>query len=103
MSFADSILSNTVGVAWRAVSGTVDPWTLNNQKEDTAADIAKASGPDADPGAVAAAQAQAASNMDSVLRQQGAHPDQAGVRIPGLGNLGSAEFLKKLEHLVYGA
>lgn len=102
MSWSDSLLSNTAGIAWRAYSGTVDPWTLAQQKEDTAAAIAQAAGPDADPGYVAAQQAKAASDQDTVLRMQQAHPDQAGFRIPGFGNVGSPEFLKKMEHVVYG-
>lgn len=103
MSWTDTILSNTVGVAFRAISGNVDPWTLAQQKEDTAAATAQAMGPDADPGAVAAAQAKAQQQQETYLRSIDAHPDQAGVRLPGLGVVGSAEFLSKLEHLVYGA
>ena len=34
MSLTDSILSNTVGVAFRAVTGNVDPWTLQQQKDE---------------------------------------------------------------------
>jgi hypothetical protein len=98
----NSILSNTVGVAFRAYSGNVDPWTLQNIKDDTAAQIAQASGPDADPAQVAAAQAQANSDIDSNLYEQDAHPDQAGLRLPGLGVVGSADFLQKAEKLVYG-
>ena len=103
MSFIDSVLSNTVGVAFRAYTGNVDPWTLANIKEDTAAQIAQASGPDADPAQVAAAQAQANSDIDSNLYSQDAHPDQAGLgpRLPGLGVVGSAEFLQKVEKIVY--
>lgn len=109
MSFSDTILSNTVGIAWRAYSGTVDPWTLANQKEQTAADIAQASGASqpeiygpVDQGVLAANQAKAASDIDSNLLEQKMHPSQAGFRIPGLGNLGSEEFLQKAEHIVYG-
>jgi hypothetical protein len=102
VSWTDTILSNTVGVVYRAASGTVDPWTLQAQKDQTAADILQASGPNADPAQVAIAVAQANSSIDANLLSQGAHPDQAGVRIPGLGNLGSAEFLAKAEKIVYG-
>jgi hypothetical protein len=103
MGWIDSVLSNTVGVAFRAVTGSVDPWTLQQIKDDTAAQIAQAAGPDADPADVAAAQAAASSAIDSNLLSQHAHPSQAGVRIPGLGVVGSADFLVRVEHLVYGA
>ena len=102
MSFVDSILSNTVGVAWRAASGTVDPWTLQGIKDSTNADIAQASGPDADPAQVAINQAQTGSLIDSNLIQEGAHPSQFGVNIPGLGMIGSADFLANAEKIVYG-
>lgn len=101
MSLSDTILSHTVGIAFRAVTGNVDPWTLNEIKADTAAGIAQASGPDADPATVAVAQAQASASIDSNLIAQDAHPSQAGVRLPYFGVVGSAEFLKKLEHVVY--
>ena len=48
------------------------------------------------------AQARAQSEVDSYLKSVDAHPDQAGVRLPGLGVVGSPEFLVKLERLVYG-
>jgi hypothetical protein len=102
MSWVDSVLSNTVGVVWRAGSGTVDPWTLNTIKDQTNAGIAQASGPNADPTAVALAQAQASADINKDLTDSNAHPDQAGIRIPGLGNIGSPDFLVKAEKIVYG-
>lgn len=102
MGVLDSVLSDTVGVAFRAVTGNVDPWTLQNIKDDTAAQIAQASGPDADPADVAVAQAQANADIDSNLLSQDAHPSQAGVRLPGLGVVGSPEFLARVEKIVYG-
>lgn len=102
MSFLDSVLSNTVGVVWRAGSGTVDPWTLQAQKDDVNAGIAQASGPNANAAQVAINQAETNRLMDLNLTQEGAHPDQAGIRIPGLGNIGSPEFLLKAEKIVYG-
>ena len=102
MSWYDSVLSNTVGVAFRAVTGNVDPWTLQAQKDQLAADTVQALGPDATDADIAIAQAKAQSETDSYLKSIDAHPDQAGVRLPGLGVIGTPEFLAKLEKLVYG-
>jgi hypothetical protein len=97
------VLSNTVGLAFRAVTGNVDPWTLQQQKDQIAADTAQALGPDATDADIATAQTQAQAQVDSYLKANNAHPDQAGVRLPGLGVIGTPEFLAKLEKLVYGA
>jgi|GEM_PF-6894071 hypothetical protein len=102
MSFVDSVLSNTVGLAFRAATGNVDPWTLANEKEQVAADTAQALGPDASDADIAIATAQAQTEVDSYLRSTDAHPDQAGVRLPVLGVVGTPEFLANLEKLVYG-
>jgi hypothetical protein len=102
MSWTDSILSNTVGVVYRAASGNVDPWTLAQQKEQVAADTKQALGPNASDADVAAAQANAQAGIDSYLKSVDAHPDQAGVRLPGLGVIGTPEFLARLEKIVYG-
>lgn len=102
MSWVDSVLSNSVGFVFRAATGNVDPWTLNQQKEDLAASTAQALGPDATDADIATAQAQAENQIDSYLKANDAHPDQAGVRLPGLGVVGSPEFLAKLEKIVYG-
>jgi hypothetical protein len=96
----DSVLSNTVGVAFRAVSGNVDPWTLQQQKDDAAAAAKQALGPNATPEAIAQAQAAAESEIDVFLKTTDSHPDQAGLRLPGLGVVGSSEFLQKLEKIV---
>jgi hypothetical protein len=102
MSWYDSILGNTVGVAWSAVSGTVDPWTLQAQKDEVNAQIAQASGPNADPAQVAINQAETERLMELNLRQEGAHPSQFCANLPGLGCVGSPEFLAKAEKIVYG-
>lgn len=102
MSWYDSVLSNTVGVVFRGVTGNVDPWTLQAQKDQLAADTVQALGPDATDSDIAIAQAQALSETDSYLKSIDAHPDQAGVRLPGLGVIGTPEFLAKLEKVVYG-
>jgi hypothetical protein len=102
MSFLDSVLSNTVGVGYRAVTGNVDPWTLSNLREDLQTGIKQALGPNASDAEVAAAQSTATNEQENFLRSIDAHPDQAGVRIPGLGVIGTPEFLAKLEKIVYG-
>ena len=84
MGLLDSILSNTVGVAYRATTGNVDPWTVDQQKQDVAAAVAQASGPNADPAQVAIAQAQAQAEIDAELMSAHAHPDQSGLRIGGV-------------------
>jgi hypothetical protein len=100
VSFYDSILSNTVGVAFRAYTGNVDPWTLQNQKDNAAAAAVQALGPDATPEQIAAAQSQVESEIDTTLTMQGAHPDQAslGPRLPIIGVLD----LPKIQKLVDG-
>ena len=102
MSWYDTVLSNTVGVAFRAYSGNVDPWTLQVQKDQIGANTKQALGPDATDVDVAAAQAHAKAEVDNYLTSIDAHPDQAGIRLPGLGVIGTPEFLAKLEKVVYG-
>jgi len=101
MSWYDTVLSNTVGVAFRAATGNVDPWTLQAQKDQIAADTKQALGPDATDAEIATAQVKAQTEVDSYLRKNDAHPDQAGVRLPGLGVIGTPEFLAHLEKVVY--
>lgn len=97
-----SFLSSTFGAAFRAVTGNVDPWTLEEVKKDTRGGIAKASG-GADPSVIKERQRQADAEIDGYLKSVDAHPSQAGVRIPGLGVIGSPEFLAKLKVLVFSA
>ncbi len=101
MSLYDSILSNTAGVVFRAYTGNVDPWTLQQQKDDAAAAITKALGPNATPEEIAGAQSQVESEIDTTLKQANAHPDQAslGPRLPIIGVLD----LPKIQKLVDGA
>jgi hypothetical protein len=100
VSFYDSILSNTVGVAFRAYTGNVDPWTLQQQKDDANAAAVQALGPNATPEDIAAAQSQVDSEIDTTLLQQNAHPSQAslGPRLPIIGQLD----LPKIQKLVDG-
>jgi hypothetical protein len=96
-------LSNTVGLAYRATTGNVDPWTLSQLKQDQSAARVQALGPDATDAEKAVAAAQAADQVDSYLKSVNAHPDQPCVlRLPGLGCADSPEFLAKLEKIVYG-
>jgi hypothetical protein len=84
MSFLDTIMSDTVGVAYRAATGSVDPWTKQELIDQAAADNIKAG---ADP---ATAQAQAEADVTSTLSTftlggddpVGADPSQAKLSIP---------------------
>lgn len=103
MSWYDSVLSNTVGVVYSAATGNVDPWTLQQIKDDTAAGIKQALGPNATDTQIAAAQAGAVNEVDNYLKSVGAHPDQpCGLRLPILGCIESPDFLVKMEKIVYG-
>lgn len=103
MSWYDSVLSNTVGVVYSAATGNVDSWTLSQIKDDTAAGIKQALGPNATDAQVAAAQASATGEVDNYLKSIGAHPDQpCGLRLPVLGCIESPDFLLKMEKIVYG-
>ncbi len=101
MSWYDTVLSNTVGVVFRGATGNVDPWTLAAQKDQIAADTEKALGPDATDAEVAIATTKAQNEVDKFLTSTDSHPDQAGVRLPGLGVIGTPEFLAHLEKVVY--
>ncbi len=94
-----SFLSSTVGAVFRAATGHVDPWTVREIKSETRKDIKRA-GSGLPPGTVEEAQRRADAEIDGHLKQIDAHPDQAGLRIPGLGKVGSPEFLKRLQSLV---
>jgi hypothetical protein len=102
MGLLDSVLANTVGAVYRGATGSVDPWTLQAQKDQIAEDTRKALGPRASDAEVLAAQVKAQNEVDAYLKSVDAHPDEAGVRIPGLGVIGTPEFLVKLQRIVYG-
>jgi hypothetical protein len=87
VSWSDSILSSTIGVAYRAYTGNVDPWTLQNLKDDAHADNAVALGAndtstygEVDPGDLAIANAKTDSSIDLT---------------------DTASYLKAAEHVVY--
>ncbi|MGH7744436.1 MAG: hypothetical protein ACREQ5_06385 [Candidatus Dormibacteria bacterium] len=108
MSFLNTLKADTIGVAYRAFTGNVDPYTLANIQENTNAGIAKA-GTGQDPSVIAAQQAAAARDITSVLNANDANPLnpdgslKVGLRVPGLGVVGTAPFLKNVETLVYSA
>lgn len=103
MSWYDTVLANTAGLAFSAATGKVDPWTLANQNEELAANIKKALGPNATDAEVATAQARAVNEQNGYLKSIGAHPDSPCVlNLPILGCVDSPEFLAKLEKIVYG-
>ena len=68
-------MSDTIGVLWRAASGTVDPWTKNIIVCCSKQSLVKASG-----GMMTAAQAQncAYNTATNVLTKGGADPSQFG-------------------------
>ncbi len=106
MSLLDSIGANTVGVLYRAWTGNVDPYTKNLQRQENNTAIAKA-GAGLTPEQLAAVQAQADRELESILNANDANPTnadgslKAGLRIPGFGVVGSAQFLKRAETVVY--
>jgi hypothetical protein len=84
MSFFDTMMADTVGVVYRAGTGSVDPWTKQEIIDQAAADNVKAG---ADP---ATAQAQAEQDVTNTLTTftlggddpVGADPSQAKLSIP---------------------
>jgi hypothetical protein len=84
MSMYDTFMSDTVGVAFRAATGSVDPWTKQELIDQAAADQVKAG---ADPNAAAI---QAEADVSDALKTfslggddpTGADPSQAKVSIP---------------------
>jgi hypothetical protein len=108
VSWVDSVLDavpdagywladKTLGTAWEAFSGTVNPAKLELINRQLDRDIARASGLGVEGKTVASsaavvAQKQAAAKAEvaGYLRSQGQHPDQAGLLLPGGINLDSA-------------
>ncbi len=82
MGLLNKFLSNTVGVLYRAGSGTVDPWTNAEANEELQKGIVRAGGN------TNAANA-AVRERENYLKSLNAHPDQALSRL--------AEPLEKLK------
>ncbi len=105
MSFLDSVLSNTVGVAYRAYTGNVDPWTKQEQVDQLQADLSQASGGTLTPDQAAAIAGSTITDALTSAPGGGADPSQSTAlpRVPILGQLGSVSSLQKLDSLVNGA
>jgi hypothetical protein len=91
-SLYDSVMSDTVGVLFRAGTGNVDPWTKQQLIDQAAADQVAAG---ADP---ATAQAQAEEDVTDTLKsftlggddRVGADPSQASLSLPSGQSLKTA-------------
>lgn len=94
MGLLDTVMSNTVGVLWRAGTGTVDPWTKNQLIDEQAAALQQASGGAPSPGtndtapiitdgvggnvlSADEARAQASQTVNQVLQMDQADPSNA--------------------------
>jgi hypothetical protein len=92
MSMFDTFMSDTVGVAYRATTGSVDPWTKQELIDNATADHIAAG---ADP---ATAAAQAAADVTDTLTTfslggtdpTGADPSQAKLSLPSSTSLSNA-------------
>jgi len=83
MSWGNWLLDKTVGVAWEAATGTVNPWKLDAINRERAAAIARASGvgvggKTVQPSSEVVTQRQAAAKQEAenYLRSRGEHPEQ---------------------------
>src|SRR6185369_17748169 len=91
----NTLASATLGILWRAATGTVDPWTKQSQIEDEAAALAQAAGSDvASPDDYA----QADNDVTASLISNNADPSQASFLA---NNPGAQEVLDKLQKLGY--
>jgi len=116
MSFLDTVLADTVGVGWRAVTGTVDPWTKQQIIDDTNAatthslQTAQSFGYGIDDAEIAATSTANGNIITDTLKttsfpgvpggSDSSDPSDAGVHIPGLGNVGSTQFLSRVDKIV---
>jgi len=116
VSFLDSVLADTVGVGWRAVTGTVDPWTKQQIIDDTNASTtaslksAQSNGYDITDAQIAATATENGTLITDTLKTtnfpgvpggaDSSDPSDAGIHVPGLGNVGSTAFLGKIDTIV---
>lgn len=77
MSAWNWVMDKTAGAYWDLLSDTVNPWKLDDIKKAQGIDIARAKGPGASPAEVQAAIRQSVAEIESHLKAQGQHPDQA--------------------------
>ncbi len=87
---------------YNAATGNLSASQLEAIKKESDAGIEKASR-GADPAVIRERQAAARAEIDGYVRSVDAHPQDSGLRLPGLGVVGSADFLKKLGGIVNGA
>jgi hypothetical protein len=106
MSWWDTVKANTIGTVYSAWTGNVDPYTVAQIKQDTAADITQA-GQGLSPQQVKAQQDAAARTIDATLNVNEANPNnpdgslKKSLRVPLLGTLDSLKVLKTLEAVTY--
>jgi len=91
-----SLLDSVSDFFTNAATGNLSRHQLEVIKADTSRQIAKASA-GLDPAVVKEKQAQATAEVENFVRSIDAHPDDASLRLPGLGVVGSAQFLKRLD------
>jgi len=84
-----------------AATGNLSEHQVEVGKAQLSKDIAQA-GAGLDPAVIVEKQKQAVGEYENFIRSIDAHPDDASLRLPGLGKVGSAEFLAKLDKLVKG-
>jgi hypothetical protein len=73
----NTVMGNTIGVLWRAATGTVDPWTKANAVASAYQDGVASQGPNATPQQVDAAGQASANQYQDTLTGLGADPSQA--------------------------
>lgn len=81
---------------YNAATGNLSQHQVDAGKAQLAKDIAQASRGLA-PAVVAEKQKQALAEYEGFIRSIDAHPDDASLRLPILGKVGSPEFLDKLD------
>ncbi len=94
-----SVLNSISDFFTNAATGNLSQHQLEEIKADVSEDIAKASA-GANPAVIVEKQKQARAEIENFIRSLDAHPDDSGLRLPGLGVVGSQEFLSNLNTLV---
>lgn len=87
----NTVWANTFGVAWSALTGTVDPWTKANIVTDAQQSVTQALGPGADPSTIAAAISAQSDAVTGFLQSVNADPSQASIT-SGLSSAGAYWF-----------